>query len=179
MLILFLTRSWRLHRSGHNCNGFRERPCCLPKKNTFFWGGALLGKMAQGTFCHPRFPCWLWLQTIDPQKRFRKSCQGILRDPAGHWGSLYITGGSMQFPTWSSYFDPIDINSLDPAISTSCSEPFVETVRGSLGHCRRLNGSGTWVHPQVVLKWKETCRRRNMGSFKILVTWWFYEISRD
>ena len=154
---------------GHNCNGSEKgRVFCL-------------GKMAQGTFYHPRFPFWLWVQNIDPQKR-KEKLLGFCSDPAGHWGSLgFQCSFQHDHPTY--YFDPIDINSLDPAMSTSCSEPpFVETVRGSLGHCRRLNGLERDVGPSpscIDLTWKETCRRRNMESFKILVTWWFYEISRD
>lgn len=145
MLILFLTRSWRLHRpDGPQLQRFRERPCFLPT-NTLIQG-ALLGKMAQGTFYHPRFPFWLWVQNIDPQKR-KEKLLGFCSDPAGHWGSLgFQCSFQHDHPTY--YFDPIDINSLDPAMSTSCSEPpFVETVRGSLGHCRRLNGLERDVGP--------------------------------
>ena len=160
MLILFLTRSWRLHRpDGPQLQRFRERPCFLPGEDgTRDILSSKISILAMGS------KYW-------PSEKKGKAARILL----GPSRTLGITGVSMQFPTWSSYFDPIDINSLDPAISTSCSEPpFVETVRGSLGHCRRLNGLERDVGPSpscIDLKWKETCRRRNMGSFKILVTW--------
>lgn len=145
---------------GHNCNGFRERPCFFAKKEHVFFLGALLGKMAQGTFCHPRFPCWLWLQTIDPQKRFRKSCsegfcEQTQQDTTGitmdHWGFNAVS--NMIILLWSNWHKLIGSSDFNIFQLVAASRRWLKRSGGRLDTAGDSMAAGRGSIPK--LYWNE------------------------